>query len=237
MAEFVNYAHRGASSYAPENTLSAFCMGLQMGANGIETDVQRTRDGVLVLFHDDSITRITGREGAISDYTYQELLSMDMGAHKGDLYRGEKIVTFEEFLRHFGNRNLTLAIEIKQLGIEKDIFDMLQRMPHIAHIVITSFKWDALVAYRVCDPQAYIGYLTKECASDALFEKLAAQHIQQICPRATLLTAEDMAAYRQHGLSVRAWGVADEALMHKMLALQVDGMTVNFPDLLTKALA
>ena len=58
--EFVNYAHRGASAYAPENTLASFYLGCQMGANGVETDVQRTKDGVLVLFHDNDLMRIAG---------------------------------------------------------------------------------------------------------------------------------------------------------------------------------
>jgi len=66
---FVNYAHRGASAYAPENTFLAFYTGLYMGANGIERDVQMTKYGVLVLFHEDTITRLTGAEGSASDYT------------------------------------------------------------------------------------------------------------------------------------------------------------------------
>ena len=75
---FINYAHRGASSYAPENTMSAFYLGLRRGANGIETDVQRTKDGVLVLFHDDTLKRVTGQEGSIQDYTYEELQGFDV---------------------------------------------------------------------------------------------------------------------------------------------------------------
>lgn len=71
--DFVIYAHRGASHYCPENTMMAFYMGMQMGANGIETDVRRTRDGLLVLFHDETLTRVTGAEGSIADYTYDEL--------------------------------------------------------------------------------------------------------------------------------------------------------------------
>jgi len=70
---FINFAHRGASSYAPENTMSAFYLGLRMGANGIETDIQRTGDGILVLFHDDTLDRVTGQSGKIADYTYEQL--------------------------------------------------------------------------------------------------------------------------------------------------------------------
>ena len=69
----INYAHRGASEYAPENTLSSFYLGLLQGANGIETDVQRTKDGVLVLFHDDTVDRVTDGKGRLSDYTFDEL--------------------------------------------------------------------------------------------------------------------------------------------------------------------
>jgi glycerophosphoryl diester phosphodiesterase len=76
----INYAHRGASTYAPENTLAAFYLGLEMGADGIETDIQRTSDGILVLFHDDNMMRICGLPKSISDYTYQELIRIDFGA-------------------------------------------------------------------------------------------------------------------------------------------------------------
>ena len=69
----INYAHRGASEYAPENTLSSFYLGLMQGANGIETDVQRTKDGVLVLFHDNTLDRVSNVSGNLSEYTYEEL--------------------------------------------------------------------------------------------------------------------------------------------------------------------
>ena len=70
---FVNYAHRGASAYYPQNTMSAFYAGLGMNANGIETDVRKTKDGVLVLFHDDTLDRVCGVSGRIDDMLYDEL--------------------------------------------------------------------------------------------------------------------------------------------------------------------
>ena len=84
--EFINYAHRGASAYAPENTLAAFYMGWQMGANGIETDVQRTKDGVLVLFPDNELMRIAGRPEAIHDLIYVELLQIELGLTTGERF-------------------------------------------------------------------------------------------------------------------------------------------------------
>ena len=89
MKNFINYAHRGASEYYPENTALSFRKGLEMGANGIETDVQKTKDGVVVLFHDDTLNRVTGKSGSIADYTYSELLEFDVV--KGELK--EKIIS------------------------------------------------------------------------------------------------------------------------------------------------
>ena len=93
---FINYAHRGASEYYPENPLSAFYAGVEMGANGVETDIHRTKDGVLVLFHDDDIARVTNGTGQVSDYTYRQLLELDV--HNAAKTRTDKICTFQDFL-------------------------------------------------------------------------------------------------------------------------------------------
>lgn len=98
---FINYAHRGASEYAPENTMSAFDMALQLGANGIELDLQRTRDGKIVIFHDNKIDNKSNKRGKISDYTYQELLDFDFGSWFSLKYKGEKIVLFQDFAKSF----------------------------------------------------------------------------------------------------------------------------------------
>ena len=97
----INYAHRGASEYAPENTLSSFYLGLLQGANGIETDVQKTKDGVLVLFHDDTIDRVSDGEGKLSDYTFEELRNVKMSI---DIAKNETSeVTNMDVLRRISN--------------------------------------------------------------------------------------------------------------------------------------
>ena len=82
----INFAHRGASQYAPENTMAAFNLGVKMGADGIETDVQETSDGKLVLFHDSSLKRTLSIDGSIRDYTWKELSNFDAGIYKGASY-------------------------------------------------------------------------------------------------------------------------------------------------------
>ena len=119
--EFVNYAHRGASAYLPENTMLSFYTGLYMGANGIETDIRRAKDGTLVLFHDSTLERVTGESGSVEDYTYEELLKFDV---KNGEYT-DKIVALKDFLKAFSHRDITFAIELKGEDVEIDTAHML----------------------------------------------------------------------------------------------------------------
>lgn len=232
----INYAHRGASEYAPENTFSAFHLGVEMGADGIETDIQRTKDGVLVLFHDDTMKRVLNRPERISDFDLSDLLAMDFGAFKQNpKYFGERIVTLEDFLRYFGPKNLQFALELKQAGVEGEALAMVNRFGVRERVIFTSFNWQSLASLREADADIAIGFLTDTVGSDVL-NRMQASRFSQICPRIDLLDASGVALARSYGFSVRPWGVKTAALMQKGLALGIDGMTVNFPDVLTAAL-
>ena len=231
----VNYAHRGASEYYPENTMCSFIAGLEMGADGIETDVQRTKDGVLVLHHDDTLKRLVSIDGRVCDFTYAELLEMDFGSFKGEQFAGERIVTLDAFLTRFGAMDLTLAIEIKQTGVEADVLACIEKHGCRDRVIITSFKWESIAEVRRLDKNIRIGFLTGDITEEAL-DQLAAHGMQQICPKIANVTERSMLRARERGFSVRFWGVSNEELMHKALELGGDGMTVNFPDKLTKAL-
>lgn len=225
---FVNYAHRGASEYAPENTLLSFYTGVFMGANGIETDVQRTKDGVLVLFHDDTLQRVTGEPGSICDYTFSQL--QEFFVTKGALQ--DRIVSLEEFLQKFSFRDLTFAIELKGAGVEKDTVDLIRKYGMEEKTVLTSFQYDYIRTARDYAPEIPIGHLIEE-VTDAHIENLKAIDAEEICPIATVLDKALVDKLHDLGFRVRAWGVANEALMVKACEAGVDGMTVNFPDKLT----
>ena len=226
---FVVYAHRGASEYYPENTLSSFYAGVDMGANGIENDIQRTKDGVLVVFHDDTIDRVTDGTGKISDYTYEELLGFTV---KNEKYgRIDKIMTFEEFLKYFGWRDLTFAIELKQYGIASDVIDMIDRFGVREKVTLTSFKYEELQATREYDKNIRIGWLYWGETDGDRIEKLKAINACQACPKAVDLTESELALIHDNGLECRAWGIKDSEIMKKATDMGVDGgMTVNFPD-------
>ena len=229
---FVNYAHRGASEYTPENTLLAFYTGMYMGANGIETDIQMTKDGVLVLFHDDTIMRLTGAEGSIQDYTLEQLRQFTF-ENNG---LTDKIVVFEDFLQQFGWRDITFAIEIKQAGIEPQVVDMIRKYNIQSKTIVTSFMLGSVRATKAYAPEQKVGLLTKEVTEELLAE-LKTIGAEQLCPYAMDVTEETVARWHAQGFEVRAWGVKDEILMRQVYDAGAEGMTVNFPDKLTSYMA
>lgn len=230
----INYAHRGASEYYPENTLSAFYAGVSMGATGIETDIHKTKDGVLVLFHDDTLERVTGQTGAISDYTYQEL--REFLVHNPTNDRWDRITTLEQFLHCFGWRDLTFAIELKQDHIEKETIDMLEAFHMRGKTILTSFNLESIRNAKAYNPEYRVGYLY-QCSHEEALERLQSIHGDELCPEAHTMTPEQTALYQSMGYSVRAWGVYNVDLMKHVCNCGANGMTVNFPDKLTAYLA
>lgn len=225
---FVNYAHRGASEYLPENTLLAFYTGIFMGANGIETDVRRTADGVLVLFHDKTLERVTGDPRTVEECTLDEL--MELNVQKNEFC--DKIVVFEDFLKKFAFRDITFAIELKGEGVEIETADLLRKYNLVEKTVITSFKLDYIKKFIAYASEFEFGLLTKEVTPE-LEAELLSLGATEICPLATTLTAEDVERWHSMGFRVRAWGVKDEEIMKHVCKCGADGMTCNFPDKLT----
>ena len=144
MNNFINYAHRGASAYAPENTMSAFKKAFEIGANGIELDLQKTKDDKIVIFHDDRIDKKSNGTGKISDSTYSELLKLDFGSWFSTEYKNEKIVLFEDFMKEVSNRDLVLAIELKEENIEKQTLEIIKNYKEINNVYITSIMYNGV---------------------------------------------------------------------------------------------
>ncbi|MBR2181152.1 MAG: MBL fold metallo-hydrolase [Oscillospiraceae bacterium] len=226
---FINYAHRGASEYLPENTFLAFYTGVYMGANGIETDVHVTKDGVAVLFHDDTLDRVTGESGEVSEKTYAELAQMFVTKNE---FR-DKIVRFEDFLDKFSFRDITFAIELKQKGTAKKVADILRKYDMKDKTVITSFDFESVCDMREYAPEFNAGCLVHE-VTDELLSEMKKRGISEICPRATLINEENVTKWHYEGFNVRAWGVSNEDIMKNVYEAGADGMTVNFPDKLAE---
>lgn len=231
MNRFINYAHRGASDYAPENTMSAFRKAIELKANGIELDLQKTKDGKIVIFHDDFIDKKSNGIGTISDYTYNELLKFDFGSWFDLKYKDEKIVLFEEFAKKFLSEDLTFAIELKTIGIEKQTLEIIDKYSKSKeNIYITSFIFEALENVRKFDKDIKISWLIDEEINQNNIDKLLSIKGSQICPKADKVSNSSIELVNRNRLGVRLWGIRDEEIMQKVYKLNIEGMTVNFPD-------
>lgn len=227
---FINYAHRGASAYLPDSTFLSFYTGIYMGANGIETDVHETKDGVLILYHDHTMNaNLEGDNRYVWDVEYIEFIGCPMT--RGNYY--DRVVTLEDFLKHFCSFDMTFAIELKAPCIEKKVANLLRKYYMKEKVVVTSFNIEYLENFRKIAPEFEIGYLSKQ---NSYGDMMRVKELggEEICPFAPTLTKEAVDAFHQNGLRVRAWGVKDEEIMKRVYDYGVDGMTVNFPDKLTE---
>lgn len=233
MTNFINYAHRGASEYAPENTISSFRKAIELGANGIELDLQITKDKQIVIFHDKLIDKKSNGIGKIEDYTYEELKMLDFGSWFDKSYKNEHIVLFEDFAKEFFSKDLTFAIEIKVLGIEQSVLDIINKYKKHDNIYISSFEFETLKNISKIDNNIKISWLVDKIDDDKI-NKLVNISGNQICPNANKVSKSDIKLARRNDLSVRLWGISNEEIMNKVYNLDIDGMTVNFPDKLKK---
>ena len=222
--------HRGASSYAPENTFPAFDLALEMGADGLETDIQATQDGVLVLIHDRRVDRTTDGEGPVSEITWARLRELDAGAWFAPRFAGTRIPTLEAFLARYTGR-AALALEIKAPGVEAQVVEALRSYDLGKSLTILSFDWGSVAAVRELAPALRVGWLTRTFDLESI-ERVRAAGMAQICSKASEVTPELVALAHRQGLEVRTWGVADEALMARVVEAGADGTSINFPDVL-----
>ncbi|WP_208588224.1 glycerophosphodiester phosphodiesterase [Gracilibacillus suaedae] len=143
------YAHRGASKHAPENTMPAFELAYKHGADGIETDVQLTKDNIPVLIHDEQLNRTTNGIGFVKDFTYDELEQLDAGSWKSSHYKNTKIPTLDDLLAWNQDKQLKLNIELKNniipyQGLEDIICQKLVEYQMTKQTVISSFNHDCI---------------------------------------------------------------------------------------------
>jgi glycerophosphoryl diester phosphodiesterase len=227
---FMVIAHRGASSYAPENTLAAFDLALQMGARHIELDVDFTSDGHIVVIHDDTVDRTTNGSGPVTSHTLAALRSFDAGSSFGARFAGERVPTFDEVLeRYKGRVHIHTEIKGRSPHLSQRTADLIRRHGMEKQVTITSFQKTRLEEMRVYAAEFPTGWLVAE-VSDATIAQARAIGVSQLCPRANTVTPELVRRLHAEGFVARAWGVSNEALMQQVVQAGADGMTVNFPD-------
>jgi glycerophosphoryl diester phosphodiesterase len=234
---FMAIAHRGASSYAPENTFAAFDLAIEMGARHLELDVHFSSDGHLVVIHDDAVDRTTDGSGPVTSHSLAALTALDAGSWFDPRFKGQRIPTLEAvFERYQGRAHVHLEIKGHSAGLAEKTVDLVRSCGVTGQVTITSFQKAKLEETRAYAPELPTGWLVGQ-VSDAVIAQARAMGLTQLCPRADSVTPELVSRLHAERFGVRAWGVATEDLMRQVVAAGADGMTVNFPDKLLAYLA
>ena len=153
-------AHRGASGYAPENTMAAFRRAVELGARFIETDLHLSRDAQLVAIHDNTLDRTTNGHGNVHDLTLAQLRELDAGSWYGPQFAGERIPTIEEIVRFAREADVVFYLEVKAgtvWGVEHALVSALRLAQEAKHAMLLSFDLGVLSNVRRLDPFLKIG--------------------------------------------------------------------------------
>ena len=249
--EPVVVAHRGASAYAPENTLAAVDKADDLGITWVENDVQRTKDGELVVMHDTNLARTTNVEDVfpdrapwkVSDFTLAEIKKLDAGSWFSEKYAGERVPTLEEYVDEVETNDQRLLLELKAPelypGIENETLGELKRegwlsAGHVARkLIIQSFSADSVKTVHTLRPDVKTGFLGTPAVADL---PKYAEFADQINPHYGSVTPDYVKAVHAvkgaHGqpFELFTWTVNDGPTAAALAAMDVDGIITNTPD-------
>ncbi|WP_343210394.1 glycerophosphodiester phosphodiesterase [Anaerolentibacter hominis] len=230
-------AHRGYSAKYPENTMLAFEKALEAGADGIELDVHVTKDGELVIIHDESLDRTTDGTGTINTHTLAELKDLNAAANfTGVDYAG--IPTLSEYLMWAKDKNIYTNIELKNNktyygGLEELAAGMVKRFGLTKKVIFSSFNHVSLSRLKKLLPEVPMGILCKKPLVN-VGEYVKACGVDYLHPESTYMVERVIKNCRKHEVPINVWEVNNEEAMMRMLELGVDGLITDEPELAKK---
>lgn len=231
----LNLAHRGFSSKYPENTMLAFIKAKEEGfCDGIELDIQLSKDNVPVIIHDETLERTTNGIGFIKDFTYKELRILDAG-------KGEKIPSLEEFLIFAKEKDLYINLELKNSilnyeNLEEIVLKEIYKFNLSNKVILSSFNHLSMIKIKEIDSKIKTGLLydcwlnnpseyAKSCNADALHPHYS-----------SILQREYLKEIQKNNILVNPYTINDEEIMKKLIEFKIDSIITNYPDKLNKLL-
>jgi glycerophosphoryl diester phosphodiesterase len=228
--------HRGAAGLAPENTLGAIQVALDLGVDGVEFDVQRSADNELILMHDLDVDRTTNGRGLVNDLTLAELQALDAGSSFSDAFAGEPVPSLRNVFDLVSDSQILLFIELKDPslypGIEQQVVDLIREYNYESRVHILSFDYDSLDRVRELAPELILsGLWSRNLPADT-------GGYDVVNARYTLFRGMPRAIDRYHdqGALVMAWTVDEIPDMEWLIEQGIDGITTNRPDQLLSLL-
>lgn len=231
-------AHRGASGYAPENTLVAFQKAMEMGADEIELDVQMTKDGELVIIHDETIDRVSDGCGWVKDYTYDELLRFNFGKLYPDC-GFVKIPTLKEVYLLVKGTGITVNVELKNGyffydQLEDKVLSLAKEMELEDQVYYSSFNHYSIMKLKQLNSKVSTGFLYMDGYMDmpdyALRHQVEALHP----PLYNLKYPNFLEDCRSKNINLRPWTINDPEDMRMLCENEIHTMITNYPDIARK---
>jgi glycerophosphoryl diester phosphodiesterase len=231
-------AHRGASGYAPENTLAAFRRAVSQGVTFIETDLHLTRDAHFVAIHDEEVNRTTSGRGDVHHMTLAEIRRLDAGAWFASEFAGERVPTLVEVLEFARKHDVVFYLELKPSGFwggEHALISNLRESGEIPRVVVISFDPSILAGLRKIEPTLMTGLLHDGKIEDP-FGKAEEIGARQLAVKGNLVTANFLKEAHKRDLQVVCWTINSPAHMRSLEAAGVDGIMSDYPDRLLATL-
>ena len=229
------WGHRGASQYAPENTLDAFQLAEEQGADGIELDVQLTKDGEVVVCHDEKIDRTSDGTGYLKNYTLKELKALHFNRTHPE-YKNAVIPTLREVYELVKPGKMLVNVELKTgiftyPGIEEKVLRITKEMDMEDRVIYSSFGHQSLVLIRELKPDAVTGMLYGDRPVNVIPYARDILKVNALHPAIYHLSDETLVRdAHKNGLAVHVWTVNEQPYIEACLKQDVDAIITNRPD-------
>lgn len=232
-------AHRGWSGCYPENTMLAFQKAADIKADGIELDVHLSKDGEVMIIHDEALKRTTGKDGVVSDYARRELEAISAGKTKEDKFGFTPIPSLEEFLDFLAGTELMVNIELKTApvyypGLEEKTLALVERFNLSSRVIFSSFNWLSVMKLKALEPSIPGGLLIESPKIKNIGFQIHDLKLQAYHPAYALLDDESVKELHENNTAINVWTVNNEEEMRKCQKWNVEGLITNNPDLAIK---
>jgi len=235
----LNIAHRGFSGKYPENTMKAFEEAVRAGCDGIETDLHLTKDGIIVLCHDERLDRTTNGKGFIAEYDYKELCKFNAGINFGEGSSNEKIPTLDDLLDFVMDKDLFINLELKNniinyIGLEEKAILKIHEYKLEENVILSSFNHYSMVKVKEINPDIKTGllYVSTIYNVHVYAKNIHADAVHPFFP--AVQDKNIIREIKESGLKINAYTVNEEQHMKQLMDLGIDGIITNFPDRLKK---